>query len=115
MNDDIVNDQRQKPRKWARSLKGVLVLLTIIALLFVLMSVFSTQERVYSLNAFLSRGYWYFLLFRLVIYGGMIGMCVKMKRKIKPTPYYRSFIKVCAMCMAFVFFNEVMLYIKLMG
>ncbi|WP_392562251.1 hypothetical protein RHO12_01825 [Orbus sturtevantii] len=114
MNTNIINN-KVKRNKWAGRLKVMIGTLIIVAILFFLISIFSTQERVYSLNAFLSSAYWYFLLFRLVIYGGMIGMCVKMKRKIKPTPYYRSFIKVCAMCLAFVFFNEVMLYIKLMG
>jgi len=115
MNDDIVNTKHQKRRKWVRALKGVIVIIALIALFFVLMSVFSTEQRVHSLNAFLANGYWYFLLFRLAIYGIVIVVCLKVKPKIKPTPYYKKFVRTGYLCMAFVLFNEVMLYIRLMG
>lgn len=115
MNETRLNTEPKKRRKWVFLLKFLISSLLLIALLVFLISLFATEESVYSLNAFLAKGYVPFLLLRLVIYGGVIMMCLKMKSKIKPTPYYTSFVRTGCACIAFVILNEVMLYIRLVG
>lgn len=110
MNKEII-----KQSKWAFLLKAVIGSVFMVILLFFIISIFETEQRVNSLNSFLSKEYVYFLLFRLVIYGGVVFMCLKMKPKIKSTAYYNTFVRTCFACIAFVSFNEVMLYIRLMG
>lgn len=115
MNKENINNARKRRSKWAFLLKGIIGIVVIVAVFLFLITLFSTGQRIHSLNAFLSAGYVYFLLLRIVIYGIVIYMCLKMKPKIKPTRYYRTFIRTCYACMVFVLFNEVMLYIRLMG
>lgn len=114
MNKGIFNNKHKKNSKGILALKIITIAIIIIVLLFFLMTLLSTEQRVRSLNAFLSSGYWYFLVLRIAFYCIVVYMCLRMKLKIKLTPYYKSFLRTCFVCTAFVCLNEVMLYIRLM-
>ncbi|WP_141672957.1 hypothetical protein [Gilliamella sp. wkB18] len=111
--ETIISDGTKKLSKKYFVFRATIAIITVIALgvLFLL----STEQRIHSMNEFLSDGYLYFLLMRLIIYGVATVFILKISRKIRSTLYYKSFLRTCFVCIVFVCLNEVMLYIRLMG
>lgn len=83
---------------------------------------FDTEQKVASINEFLCSHYCFFLVMRLTIYCLACFILFKFKKTImtkikteKQKTYNKFFFRASILCFVLIFFNEMMLIVRLMG
>jgi len=117
MNTKNINNDIKRVGKIYSILKFGVIFTVLIIFFLLVSSIFTTEQDVYSLNKYLSEKYLYFMVLRVVTYSIIFVICFKIRSRIKAKSkyHYKSFKFTCLVSSVFIIFNEIMLYIRLIG
>ena len=116
-----INELNMNKKKIIKRIVSLIFGIVLISCIFIVFSS-DTEQRVASINKFLNSNYLFFLVIRFVIYCsvGLIlfkyKIAIKAKSEFQKQKYYNSlFIRTGIICVVLICFNEIMLFMRLMG